>query len=152
MRCGPGWHGRGGLEDASSSSKTTCVIQRDANEWREAIVILRSGSESHADRSWRNLDRAVLSESKRTSPPRGGRREYCPPVYISQSLQGVNTRESCVYSWRRRVRTRTRHRQFALQSGRPEKCREMHPRRSCNFGRLADVFLKIGHFEIPSAP
>ena len=35
---------------------------------------------------------------------RGGRREYCPPVDISQSLQGVNTRESCVYFWRRRRR------------------------------------------------
>ena len=34
----------GGLEDTSSRSKTTCIIQRDANEWREANVILRSVS------------------------------------------------------------------------------------------------------------
>ena len=39
-----GSHGRGGLEDASSRSKTTCVVQRDANEWREATGILRSGN------------------------------------------------------------------------------------------------------------
>ena len=42
---------RGGLEDTSSSSKTTCIVQRGMNERREANAILRSGSESHADRS-----------------------------------------------------------------------------------------------------
>ena len=45
IRINPGWHARGGLEETSSSSKTTCVVQRDANERREATVILRSGSE-----------------------------------------------------------------------------------------------------------
>ena len=36
--------GRGGLEETSSSSMTTCVVQRDVNEWREATHILRSGN------------------------------------------------------------------------------------------------------------
>ena len=43
--------GRGGLEDTSSSLKTICIIQRDMNDEREANEILRSGSESPADRS-----------------------------------------------------------------------------------------------------
>ena len=42
---------RGGLEGTSSSLKTFCFIQRDTNDGREANEILRSGSESHADRS-----------------------------------------------------------------------------------------------------
>ena len=42
---------RGGLEDTSSSLKTICIIQRDTNDGREANEILRSGSESPADRS-----------------------------------------------------------------------------------------------------
>ena len=43
--------GRGGLEDTSSSLKTICIIQRNTNGGREANEILRSGSESPADRS-----------------------------------------------------------------------------------------------------
>ena len=43
--------GRGGLEDTSSSLKTISVIQRETNDGREANEILRSGSESPADRS-----------------------------------------------------------------------------------------------------
>ena len=51
IRINPGWHARGGLEETSSSSKTACIIQRDGNDYCEASTILRSGSESPADRS-----------------------------------------------------------------------------------------------------
>ena len=50
----------------------------------------------------KTCDGAALSESKRMFPTRAGRRESCPLVDISQSLQRVNTRESCVYFWKRR--------------------------------------------------
>ena len=42
---------RGGLEETSSSSRTERIVQRDANGWREANVILRSGNAPVAERS-----------------------------------------------------------------------------------------------------
>ena len=125
--CGvtPGWHGRGGLEDASSRSKTTCVVQRDANERREATVILRSGNapvaersgcptskarslakqgrtrprESPADRSWQNLRRAVLSRSKRGFPSSEGMTGNVMPFNPVPCSQGLNARETCICFW-----------------------------------------------------
>ena len=71
--CGvtPGWHGRGGLEDASSRSKTTCVVQRDANEWREAAGILRSGNapKRSGGEIRRSRTRRALLKTGRYRPP-----------------------------------------------------------------------------------
>ena len=47
----PGCRRGGGLEETSSSSRTERIVQRDANGWREANVILRSGNAPVAERS-----------------------------------------------------------------------------------------------------
>ena len=52
----------------------------------------------------KTCDGAVLSESKRTSPTRVGIWDFLFFIDNNQSLRRVNTRESCVYFWKRRTR------------------------------------------------
>jgi len=59
----------GGLEETSSSSKIKRIVQRDANGWREANVILRSGNAPK--RSGGQVPKA------RRSRPQGPAREPC---------------------------------------------------------------------------
>ena len=48
------------------------------------------------------LSLGAVSESKRTSPPRGGR-DFVLLIDNSQSLRGVNARIMCVYFWKRQL-------------------------------------------------
>ena len=107
---------RGGLEETSSSSRTERIVQRDANGWREANVILRSGNAPVAERSGCPTSKArSLAKQGRKRPrespadrslcifpsapfpkvnlgplPGEGRGRNHPSLNNRQSLQGVN--------------------------------------------------------------
>ena len=110
---------RGGLEETSSSSRTERIVQRDANGWREANVILRSGNapkklasegsrrprESPADRSLCIFPSAPFPKVNLGPLPGEGRGKNPPSLNNSQSLRGVNYHLNQVYFWKPQPRT-----------------------------------------------
>ena len=105
---------RGDLEETSSSSRTERIVQRDANGWREANVILRSGNapkklasegsrrprESPADRSLCIFPSAPFPKVNLGPLPGEGRWKNPPSLNNSQSLWGVNYHLNQVYFWK----------------------------------------------------
>ena len=105
---------RGGLEETFSSSRTERIVQRDANGWREANVILRSGNapkklasegsrrprESPADRSLCIFPSAPFPKVNLGPLPGEGRWKNPPSLNNSQSLWGVNYHLNQVYFWK----------------------------------------------------
>ena len=69
---------RGGLEETSSSSRTERIVQRDANGWREANVILRSG----------NAPKKLASEGSRRPRESPADRSLC--IFPSAPFPKVN--------------------------------------------------------------
>ena len=96
---------RGDLEETFSSSRTERIVQRDANGWREANVILRSGSESPADRSLCIFPSAPFPKVNLGPLPGEGRWKNPPSLNNSQSLWGVNYHLNQVYFWKPQPRT-----------------------------------------------
>ena len=105
---------RGGREETFSSSRTERIVQRDANGWREANVILRSGNapkklasegsrrprESPADRSLCIFPSAPFPKVNLGPLPGEGRWKNPPSLNNSQSLWGVNYHLNQVYFWK----------------------------------------------------
>ena len=61
---------RHGVEETSSGSKMERIVQRNENVWREANVILRSGSGEPCCSEFMNPPRVGFPKSKRAFPPR----------------------------------------------------------------------------------
>ena len=123
----PGCRRGGGLEETSSSSRTERIVQRDANGWREANVILRSVNapvaarsgcptskarslakqgrkrprESPADRSLCIFPSAPFPKVNLGPLPGAGRGKNPPSLNNSQSVRGVNYHLNQVYFWKR---------------------------------------------------